>query len=140
MMKIQVLHNRECTFWQQAWQMLEGLIKEKRLEAKLEEILISSDEEATHYHFAGSPQVMIDGRDIDPEAGRITTFHASGCRPYFYKGGYYDYPPREMVEEALQRITNDRLRAHEKIQYSRITPPTFSGGLSQEETACGIPR
>ncbi len=103
MVTIQVLHNRECTFWQKTWQMLEQLIRERNPEIKLEEILISSDEEAPRYHFAGSPQVMMNGKDIDPEAGRITNFHASGCRPYFYKGEHHDYPPREMIEEALQR-------------------------------------
>ncbi len=105
MAKIQVLHNNECTFWQLAWKMLEDFIREKNLDVGLEELLITSDQDAAKHRFAGSPQITINGKDIDPEAGRITNFHASGCRPYFYRGQAYDYPPRQMVEEALRRVT-----------------------------------
>ncbi len=101
MTKIQVLHNRECNFWQLAWKLLEGLIREKNLNVRLEEVLISNDAEAATYRFAGSPQIMVNGQDIDPEAKRVTNFHAGGCRPYFYRGNHFDYPPREMIEEAI---------------------------------------
>lgn len=104
MVRIQVFHNQECTFWRVAWKLLEDLIKEKRLDAQLAEMLVASDDEARRYRFAGSPQVMINGQDVDPEANRMTNFHASGCRPYFRNGEHYDYPPRAMVEEALQAV------------------------------------
>lgn len=104
-MMIQVLHNRECNFWQTTWEMLDELIAEKKLDAVLEEVLIADDAEAATYRFFGSPQVMINGRDIDPEASRVTNFHSSGCRPYFSAGSAYDYPPREILEAALQAAT-----------------------------------
>lgn len=103
-MNIQVLHNRECTFWQIAWKMLEQMIAEGKLDAKLEEVLVSDDAEARQFRFAGSPQVMINGQDIDPEASRMTNFHASGCRPYFYRGEHSDYPPRAMLEDAIRNL------------------------------------
>lgn len=105
MVRIQVFHNQECDFWQHAWKLLEDFIREKGLAAKLEEVLIADDEEASKYHFFGSPQIMINGEDIDPEARRVTNFHAGGCRPYFYKGKHYDYPPMPMIEDAISRIT-----------------------------------
>jgi len=104
MLKIQVLHNKECTFWPLAREMLEHMIAEQKLDAKLEEVLVSNDGEAAAHRFAGSPQVTINGRDIDAMAERITNFHASGCRPYFFEGKAYDYPSREMIEEALRRL------------------------------------
>lgn len=90
--------------------MLEELIRKKGLSVTLEEVLISNDDEARKFHFAGSPQIMVNGKDIDYEAEKITNFHASGCRPYFYHGGFSDYPPRAMLEEALTQttMTNDR--------------------------------
>lgn len=103
MVRIQVLHNHECTFWQVARRMLEQLIAERKLDAELEEVLIADDADAAKHRFAGSPQVMINGQDVDPEASRMITFHASGCRPYFWGGQHYDYPPRPMMEAALQR-------------------------------------
>ena len=106
MLKIQVLHNRECNFWQITRKMLVEIIAERNLDAKLEEVLIADDAEAAQYRFAGSPQVVVNGYDVDPEAHRITNFHASGCRPYFYGGKHYDYPPRAMLEEAMGRLNS----------------------------------
>lgn len=105
MLKIQVLHNRECNFWQVAWQTLEQMIAEGKLDAHLEEVLIADDIQARQFRFAGSPQVMINGQDIDPEASRVTNFHASGCRPYFWQGEHSDYPPRAMLEEAVEKLS-----------------------------------
>ena len=101
-MVIQVLHNRECNFWQITWKMVEQMIAEQNLDVRLEEVLVVDDADAAKYRFAGSPQVTINGQDIDPEAGRVTNFHASGCRPYFYKGEHSDYPPRAMLEEVMR--------------------------------------
>lgn len=102
-MKIQILHNKSCNFWLIAKKELEEILKEKGINEPIEEILISNNEEAAQYHFAGSPQIMIDGKDIDPMAEKITNFHESGCRIYFWEGKVYEYPPREMIEEALRQ-------------------------------------
>ncbi|MEK9148085.1 MAG: DUF2703 domain-containing protein [Patescibacteria group bacterium] len=105
MVRIQVLHNQECNFWQHAWKLLEDFIREKNLDANLEEVLIANDEEAVKYHFFGSPHILINGQDLDPEARRVSNFHTGGCRPYFYKDKHYDYPPRQMIEEVIARLT-----------------------------------
>lgn len=105
-MKIQVLHNRECGFWKVAWRELEALAQERYPDAALEEVVVVSDDEARRWRFFGSPQVSINGKDIDPMAERVSAFHASGCRPYFWKGAQFDYPPQEMLEEALRRVAD----------------------------------
>lgn len=102
-MRIQVLHNESCNFWQIAKKELEEILKERGISVPIEEILIKTDAEAARYRFAGSPQILIDGKDIDPMAEKITNFHESGCRIYFWEGKVYEYPPREMTEEALTR-------------------------------------
>lgn len=101
-MIIQILHNKDCNFWQIAKKELEALLEEKELTVPIEEILISTDEEAVQHKFAGSPKILVNGQDIDPMADKVTNFHASGCRVYFWKGKAYEVPPREMMEEALQ--------------------------------------
>lgn len=100
--KIQLLHNRECTFYKTTMDVLEAALEEKGLPVQYEVILVADDERAKQYRFSGSPQIMVDGKDIDPQAERMTNFHASGCRIYFYKGKTLDSPPKEMILEALK--------------------------------------
>lgn len=102
---IKVLHNNMCSFWRSDWALLERLVKEGKIDAELEEVLVDSDAKANQYRFFGSPQVMVNGRDVDPMAQRMTNFHWSGCRPYFYKDQMYDYAPEGMLMEAAARIT-----------------------------------
>lgn len=104
-LKIQILHNNQCTFWRSDWALAERLINEGKIDAELEEILITTDEQAKQYRFFGSPQVMMQGEDVDPMAKGMFNFHASGCRPYFYQGQTYDYAPEDMLMEAVRRIS-----------------------------------
>lgn len=101
-LRIKVLHNQQCTFWRSDWALLERLIKEGKIDADLEEVLIDDDEKAKQYRFFGSPQVMINGEDVDPMAKQMTNFHWAGCRPYFYKEQSYDYAPEGMIMEAVK--------------------------------------
>jgi len=96
-MKVQLLYNTECTFYTATLKMLRTMGIEPEL------ILIDSDEKAQAWLFFGSPQVMIDGKDIDPNAQTVTNFHASGCRLYVFEGKVYDYPPAEMLKKVLGR-------------------------------------
>ncbi|MBI2640050.1 MAG: DUF2703 domain-containing protein [Candidatus Sungbacteria bacterium] len=103
-LSIQVLHNNQCTFWRSDWALLESLIKEGKIDADFEEVLIDTDEKAKQYRFFGSPQVNINGVDVDPMAAQMTNFHWTGCRPYFYKNQTYDYAPEAMIMEAVGRL------------------------------------
>ena len=102
-MKIQILHNSACGFWQTAKNLLEEVLWEKGITESIEEVFVSSDEEAIHYRFAGSPQILIDGKDIDPMAEKIINFHESGCRFYIWQDKVYEYPPKKMIEEVLNK-------------------------------------
>lgn len=107
MLDIKILHNRECGFWREVLATVQGVLIQKNIEGRVEEVLVSSDEQAKKLRFFGSPQVIINGRDIDPKAETVTSFHSSGCRPFFYRDQFYDYPPREMIEEAIEQVTNE---------------------------------
>jgi hypothetical protein len=54
------------------------------------------------YRFFGSPTVQVNGEDVDPKAKMVTKYGMSSCRPYFWNGKSYDYPPKEMIMEALR--------------------------------------
>ena len=97
-------------------------MKELKINANIEEILIDINEKARKYHFVGSPTIRIDGKDIQEEVckGRCLPCekiaeHTQGatefikqecdyrCRIYFYKGKQYPYPPKEMIKVAIKK-------------------------------------
>lgn len=100
-MKITILHNKTCNIWLTTKGIIESILKENSLSADIEEAVIASDAEAKEHHFAGSPQVLIDGKDIDPMAEKVTNYHESGCRFYLWKDKLHEGPPKEMLEEVI---------------------------------------
>lgn len=102
-MKIQLLHTNECHAWQEAEKQLKEALKEANLSLEYEVILVSSPEQAQSLRFSGSPQITIDGQDVDPLAKNAKIFSIQSCRPYFYQGKSYDYPPKEMILEKLNQ-------------------------------------
>ena len=103
---IKIVHYRECNFWQKTKADLEALLKKSGLKVPIEEIVVENDAQARQFNFFGSPQVMVNGEDIDPMAKRMTNFHASGCRLYFYNGKAADAPSPEMLEEVLRKYAS----------------------------------
>lgn len=96
-----ILHNAACNFWKFLKRDLEALVRDQNLDADIKEVLVKDDAEAARLKFSGSPQLLVNGRDIDPMADRITTFHVGGCRPVLFREKLHEYPPREMIAEAL---------------------------------------
>ncbi|MBI2644805.1 DUF2703 domain-containing protein [Candidatus Uhrbacteria bacterium] len=100
-----ILHNSECNFWKILKMNIERLVKEMNLEYEIQEVLVNSEEEAQQWKFSGSPQLLINGEDIDPSASKITNYHASGCRPVFYKDTFYEYMPIDLVKDFLEGMS-----------------------------------
>ena len=101
-MKIQLLHTADCHAWREGLSVLEEALKTNGLEVKYKVVLVETSDQAQTYKFAGSPTIQIDGVDVDPMAKNITLYSVSSCRPYFYQRKSYDYPPREMITDALK--------------------------------------
>ena len=100
-MKIQLLHTADCHVWRDSLTVLEEALKTKGVEVKYEVVLVESEEQAKTYKFSGSPTILVEGIDVDPRARSVTIYSVSSCRPYFYQGTTYDFPPKEMILEAL---------------------------------------
>lgn len=103
-MKIRLLHTKQCHAWQEAENQLKEALKKASLTNDHEAVLLVSEDDVKKYHFSGSPQITVDGDDVDPMAKNITNFSLSSCRLYFYKGKFYDFPPKEMILEKLKGI------------------------------------
>jgi len=103
-MEIELLYSEGCHTWKKTLVLLKEIVilKEKE-DVKVKLVKINTQEEAEKYHYFGSPQINIDGKDIDPMAEKITNFSAAGCRLYVYEGKTYELPPEGMIKEALNR-------------------------------------
>ncbi len=104
MHKIMFLHTDCCHAYHQAFDELEKALKENGVPVQFEVILITSEEEAKKYKFFGSPTIQINGEDVDTKARMVTKYGMSSCRPYFWKGKSYDYPPKGMILKTLNVI------------------------------------
>lgn len=120
-MKIQLLYILNCPWCLKTKKLIRQVLKELKIKADIEEILIDSEEGAKRYKFLGSPTIRIDGKDIQEKVGKgqclpceelselrkdTTAFVKKeckcGCRKYFYKGKRYPYPTKEMIKEAIK--------------------------------------
>ncbi len=70
---------------------------------ELEEVLLASDEEAAQHRVLGVPTVRINGVDVDPSFEDRGVYTSTCSRIYKWAGRYHDYPPKEMIVEALRR-------------------------------------
>lgn len=122
--KIQLLYILDCPWWVTTKELIKKVVDELQIEAKIEEVIIDSEDKAKIYGFVGSPTILINGQEIMEQvekgycppgeqiAGRqeIPEFvHqecSCGCRLYHYQGKIYPYPPPEMVKEAILNIIN----------------------------------
>lgn len=103
-MKIELLYSEGCHTWEKALELLKEILTEKNLSVEVKIIKVSTQEEAEKYHYFGSPQIDINGKDIDPMAEKITNFNPAGCRLYIYRGSTYELPPKEMIEEVVEAL------------------------------------
>ena len=100
-MKIQIIRNEGCHIWQTAEKALKEALTEASLPKDYEIIVVKGNDQAQQYKFFGSPQITIDGVDIDPAAAKATQFQTEGCRFYVWQGKMYEYPPKEMILQTL---------------------------------------
>lgn len=119
-MKIQLLYILDCPWCLKTKKLIKESLKDLKVKANIEEILIDSDKKARVYNFEGSPTVRINGKDIQEKINKgqclpcedlvensekMTKFIKQeckcGCRVYFYKDKQYPYPPKEMIKETI---------------------------------------
>jgi len=121
-MKIQFLYILDCPWCLKTKKLLRESLKELKIEAEVEEILIDSDEKAKKYQFIGSPTIRVNGKDIQERVNKdrclpcedlakhtkkATKFVEQecqcGCRIFFYRDKQYPYPPKGMIKEAIKK-------------------------------------
>jgi glutaredoxin len=99
-MEIEFLYFDGCPYHKTAFKHLNEVLKEEKIEAKVERINVKSNEEAKKLRFLGSPSVRINGKDIDKNAQKLRDYGMK-CRVYLTEEGILGYPPKEMIRKAI---------------------------------------
>lgn len=101
-MRIQLIRNDGCHIWQTAEAELRAALAEAGFQVEPEIVVVKNDEDAKKFRFFGSPQITINGHDLDPTAENFNQHQVLGCRIYIWNGKMYEYPPKEMIVEKLK--------------------------------------
>ena len=97
-MNITLQYFDSCPNWKIAEGRLKAIIAERGLDVSLSYQRIETSEDAMKYSFAGSPTLLIDGRDPFL-TGEMPVGLA--CRTYITDSGFAESPTVEQLEEAL---------------------------------------
>ena len=99
-MKLELLYFDGCPAYPTAEKILRGVLSDMGVEAEVDLVAVSSDEEARRLWFPGSPTLRMDGRDLFPTPEREDW--RLGCRVYSTPEGMKGSPTAEMLRKALQ--------------------------------------
>jgi hypothetical protein len=103
---IELLFNETCEQVDETQRAIEQAMSELRIKEPIVKVLIKTYGDARKLQFEGSPEVKIDGEDIDPQ-GHINFSHTA-CRTYFFNGKIWPFPPKDMIKEAIVKIRGKR--------------------------------
>ncbi len=98
---VKVLAFDGCPNIDRAWERARLAMSRTTGTAKLELVLIESDEHAQRARFLGSPSVRVDGVDVEPEAQRRDDYGLK-CRIYAVDGRIDGAPPTDWIASALR--------------------------------------
>jgi hypothetical protein len=98
--KAEILYFDGCpTYWVEE-KTLREVLSAERVEAKVEMVMVNTNEEAEQLRFLGSPTVRVDGEDLFPVPEREG--YALGCRTYITPEGFGGSPITGMLGAALE--------------------------------------
>jgi hypothetical protein len=99
-MKIHFLWWEECPSHPDAWQRLQQVLDDLQVDAQVERCEVRTDEDAERWRFPGSPTILVDGKDIDPNASGVPS--RLTCRLYFKEDGRPSpLPSYDMIKRAI---------------------------------------
>jgi len=101
-MVVEMLHTKDCPNAAEFLARLRALVADAGVSEPVQVRRIDDAEQAQRERFLGSPTVRVNGRDVDPGAGRREDYGLS-CRLYAGTDGLRGTPPDEWVLTALRR-------------------------------------
>ncbi len=101
MLRVTFQYIDDCPSHEQALARLRKVLDEEGVNVKIDVIKIESDEQAKRLHFLGSPTIIVNDIDIDPQA---SNHFGLACRAYQLEDGRISpLPSEEMIRRAIRR-------------------------------------
>ncbi|MGB2954300.1 MAG: hypothetical protein WBB74_13045 [Gaiellaceae bacterium] len=99
-MRIELLYWEGCPSYPEARELLEQVLRERKIHEPVEMREVKTQAEAEEVGFPGSPTILVDGRDVDPAGARGVP--SLTCRIYHEPDGKVaPLPSRRQLEEAI---------------------------------------
>lgn len=103
---IELLYLMDCPYCLQTKQSIQEAIKESNIKATVKERVIKENEGIA------SPTILINGKDIQDiiltkkcDACSAALKRCIKCRTYKWEGKAYKFPPKEMIKQAIAKVT-----------------------------------
>jgi hypothetical protein len=100
--RVEILAREDCPNRGMALVVVERVVDETGIPAEIEVVEVASDEDAEAYRALGSPTVLVDGRDVDPQPNVHADFSIDD-RIYRTDRGPCGWPEAEWIRDALLR-------------------------------------
>ncbi|GEN80301.1 DF family (seleno)protein [Actinotalea fermentans] len=105
-MRAQLLYFDGCPNWHVADARLREALRMVGSDAKVERVLITTQEQAEHWAFHGSPSLLLDGQDPFAQPGAPVGL---SCRLYRTANGVAGSPTMEELVAAIQSASSPQL-------------------------------
>jgi hypothetical protein len=105
-MRIEILHVAGCPGLVPAIQLVQEVLTAEGLEARIETVLVTDANLSSVRGFAGSPTILLNGRDVEPGASPALSL---SCRLY-QNPQAPGLPRRELVAASIQKARADESR------------------------------
>lgn len=109
-MKIELLYFTGCPNHEPTAARVRQVVERLGVEADIDEVEVTAEDDPAALKFLGSPTVLINGRDLDP-AQRDGVRYGFSCRMFAGQG----LPSETMIEQAIREA-------------QQTDPPTSHGG------------
>ena len=102
-MKIDLLYFDDCPSWKSGLENLKSAMAREGLQANINLVQVTNDDQATRLRFLGSPSFVVNGVDLWEETR--DAYHLS-CRVYMTPEGVKGAPTIGMLQEKLRTNKN----------------------------------
>ena len=100
--RIELFAREDCPNRGMALIVVERVADETGIPVEIEVVEVESDDDAEAYRVLGSPTVLVDGRDVDPEPSGYG-YYTADDRIYRTDRGPCGWPEAEWIRDALLR-------------------------------------